>query len=216
MSYQLVVFDLDGVLVDTAKLHYAAWQHIFKTRWGVDITPEADDITRGVGRYGCMQLLARHYGVEENEQTLRAVADEKNELYKSYLKTQLGPDSLLPGARQALDYLRDKGIPAALASSSHNAPYILDKLGLGFACIVPPGSVAQGKPAPDIYLAAAAHFNLPPKACIGVEDAVSGVQAVTAAGMYCIGIGDATLLEKSDIAIPTTGQLPQTLAGLLG
>lgn len=112
--------------------------------------------------------------------------------------------------------LREHGIPTALASSSHNAPFIVEKLRLEFDFCVDPDSVAHGKPAPDIYLAAARQFGLPPENCAGVEDAASGIAAIRAAGMLCIGIGAPAIDGGADVAISSTDQLPGIFAALMG
>ncbi len=214
-TYQAVVFDLDGVIVDTARYHYRAWEKILREHFGIRHTQEVDEKTKGIGRYACMKLILSEYRISLPEEEVYAVADEKNRYYVHLLQTELDKTGILPGMEEALGWLKERRIPTALASSSYNAPLIVEKLGLSFDYIVNPGEIEHGKPAPDIYLRAAEHLQISPEDCIGVEDAASGVEAITSAGMYCIGIGSPELLEKSDKVIGSTRELQGVLAGLL-
>lgn len=208
---KLVIFDLDGVIVDTAQFHCRAWRELLQERWGIYHTDQVDEMTKGVPRYDCMKLIAREYGIQEEVEELRRVADEKNRRYQLLLRENLKREDVFPGIWESMAYLQQQQIPVALASSSFNAPFIVQTLGLHFDYCVNPGSVAKGKPAPHIYLAAASHFGIDPRDCIGVEDALSGVTSVKSAGMCCIGVGNTEILSPADRVIPDTTGLLQAL-----
>lgn len=216
MEIQLAVFDLDGVVVNTDEFHFLAWEQVLLDKWGIRHTRQAEELTKGIPRYTCMELLAEHYHIDASPEELRRVADEKNLAYQNLLRTRLSDKQILSGIPETLRLLREHGIPTALASSSHNAPFIVEKLGLKFDFCVDPDSVAHGKPAPDIYLAAARRFGLPPEACVGVEDAASGMAAIRGAGMFCVGIGVPAMGGGADAAVSSTDQLPGVFGALLG
>lgn len=207
--YKCVIFDLDGVIVDTARLHCLAWEKILKQRWGIRHTKEVDEKTKGVGRYACMKLILDEYHIEISPEEAKETADAKNRYYVELLKNELSEKDLLPGIPEVLEWLKGRGIVTGLASSSQNAGLILDKLQLHFDYIANPANIEKGKPAPDIYLDVAANLGMEPCQCIGIEDAVSGVEAVKKAGMFCIGVGEAARLQESDIVAENTeGILP--------
>ena len=212
-----IAFDLDGVLVDTASFHFKAWKKILMEHFGVEHTQEVDEKTKGIGRVECMRLILREYKISLPEEQVYEIAQEKNRYYVHLLRTELDESCVLPGIAGVLRDLRETHVPAVLASSSYNAPLIVEKLGLPFGPgqIVNPADVACGKPAPDIYRLAAGMLGLAPQECVGVEDAASGVEAVKAAGMYCIGIGQRELLGRSDMVIPSTRELKAALRRVL-
>lgn len=214
-KYQGVAFDMDGVLVDTARFHFKAWKKILMDHFGVVHTQEVDEKTKGIGRVECMRLILREYQISLPEDQVYEIAQEKNRYYVHLLQTELDHGCILPGIEKMLQWMEGQKIPMVLASSSYNAPLIVEKLSLPFAHIVNPADVVHGKPAPDIYVQAAQLLSLEPENCIGVEDAASGVEAVTGAGMYCVGIGDAGLLKKSHRVISGTEELEGVLRTLL-
>lgn len=211
----LVVFDLDGVLVNTSEFHYRAWKRLLAEQWGVAHTRKVDDMTKGIGRYECLRLIVAQYGLNVPESDFKALADRKNRYYVELLHSELKREDLLPGIAQTFSLLRGAGVKTALASSSFNAPYVVEKLNLSFDYRVDPAAISHGKPAPDIYLDAVRHFGYPADQCIGVEDALSGVRSVKAAGLYCIGIGGQALLNECDLLLADTSQLPKAMESLL-
>ena len=214
-NIELAVFDLDGVIVNTAEYHYRAWKRLLSENWGVEHTRAVDDLTKGIGRYECLRLIAQQYHLPIAESDFHALADLKNRYYVDLLHRQLDEADLLPGIPETFSLLRRLRIPAALASSSFNAAYVVEKLHLTFDYQVDPGKLLHGKPAPDIYADAAAHFGCRPERCVGVEDAASGVASVKSAGLICIGIGQASALRGCDILLPDTRGLAQALASLI-
>lgn len=201
-----VIFDLDGVITDTARYHYLAWKRLAETQ-GVHFDEAFNEHLKGIDRMGSLDLIlasaTRVYTAEEK----LALATEKNEHYKELIAT-MSPDDLLPGAVQALDDCRAAGLKIGLASVSRNAFTVLDRLGITgkFDYVVDAGTIARGKPDPEIFLAAATALGVLPADCFGVEDAVAGVASIKSAGMYAVGVGDPHTLQQADVVIPSLAQ----------
>lgn len=197
-----VVFDLDGVLADTAVLHRAAWQQL-ADEIGVPLDEATAARMKGVDRRGSLDILLerapRAYGEAEKE----TLAARKNAHYVELIG-RLGPQDLLPGARAAVESVRRAGLKTALASASRNAPQLLDRLGIAtlFDYVVDANRIARSKPDPEIFLAAARGLGLTAQDCLGVEDAAAGIAALQAAGMAAVGIGHAQELDKADVLLP--------------
>lgn len=191
MAIQGVIFDLDGVITDTAYLHFLAWKALGDSL-GVEITPELNEGLKGLGRQETLTLILKEAGLYDQytETERQALADRKNRTYVASLES-LGPQDLLPGIGDCLRDLKKRGIKIGLASSSQNAGLIIKKLGLDsyFEAMVDPRSLSKGKPDPEIYLKAAAALGLSPAKCVGVEDARAGLEAIRAAGMTSIALG---------------------------
>jgi beta-phosphoglucomutase len=200
--FKAVIFDLDGVITDTARYHYLAWKRLADSQ-GVHFDEEANEHLKGIDRMGSLDLIlagaARQYTPEEK----LALAHDKNEYYKELISS-MSPADLLPGAVQALDACRAAGLKIGLASVSKNAFSVLDSLGIRdkFDYAVDAATIARGKPDPEIFLKAARELGVPPEDCFGVEDAVAGVASIKAAGMFALGIGDPAILRQADIVIP--------------
>lgn len=201
-ALRAVVFDLDGVIADTAGLHRAAWQAL-----AADIRVPFDETIaerlKGVDRMGSLAILLEGADRPYGEAEKAALAARKNAHYVE-LASRLTPDDLLPGARAALQSVRAAGLRVALASASRNAPLLLERLALAdaFDYVVDARRISHPKPHPEIFLAAAAGLGLPPQECIGVEDARAGISAIHAAGMPAVGIGDARHLFEADVLLP--------------
>lgn len=191
MAIQGVIFDLDGVITDTAHLHFLAWKALGGSL-GVEITLELNEGLKGLGRQETLTLILKEAGLYDNytETERQALADRKNRTYVASLEN-LTPQDLLPGIGDCLKDLKKRGIKIGLASSSQNAGLIIKKLGLEsyFEAMVDPRSLSKGKPDPEIYLKAAAALGLSPAKCAGVEDARAGIEAIRAAGMTAIALG---------------------------
>ena len=200
--FKAVIFDLDGVITDTARYHYLAWKRLADSQ-GVRFDEEANEHLKGIDRMGSLDLIlagaARQYTPEEK----LVLAHDKNEHYKELISS-MSPADLLPGAVQALDACRAAGLKIGLASVSKNAFSVLDSLGIRdkFDYVVDAATIARGKPDPEIFLKAARELGVPPEDCFGVEDAVAGVASIKAAGMFALGIGDPAILRQADIVIP--------------
>lgn len=195
------IFDLDGVITDTAKFHFIAWQKLAQ-RLGFDIDHEFNEKLKGVGRMDSLNLILQHGGISLTEAEKESEAERKNDEYVELI-ADMNASDLLPGAREALEAIRAAGLKTGLASASKNAPAILARLGISdlFDTVVDARLVINGKPDPEIFLKGAAQLNLSITECIGIEDAVAGLQSIKDAGMYAIGIGDPTVLTLADTVI---------------
>ena len=191
MAIQAVIFDLDGVITDTAHLHFLAWKALGDSL-GVEVNLELNELLKGISRQESLEIILRETGIYDNFTATerQALADRKNRTYVASLES-LGPQNLLPGIGDCLKDLKERDIKIGLASASQNAGVIIDKLGVKsyFDTIVDPRSLSKGKPDPEIYLKAAAALGLNPAKCTGVEDARAGLEAIRAAGMTAIALG---------------------------
>ncbi len=200
-----VIFDLDGVLTETSLAHFQAWQQLAK-RLGFALHEDAMDAVRGISRMDSLDIVLAYGGMEKRFTTdeKRKLADLKNEDYLDIIKGYT-PAELAPGAKSLLDALKSHNIGIALASASASGPFLLKALGIDsyFDAIVDPKTVPRGKPAPDIFSMACEALGFLPKMCIGVEDAVAGIEAIMAAGMVPIGIGDKKRLSMCEDVFET-------------
>lgn len=189
MSLQAVIFDLDGVITDTAEYHYLAWQKLADEE-GFPFGRVENEALRGVSRRESLLLILK--GREIPEERLQAMMARKNRYYQEMLG-QITPADLLPGVLAVLDELDAAGIPYAIASVSHNARDVLARLDIlrRLAVVADGHSVSRQKPAPDLFRFAAARLNVPPGQCLVVEDAAAGVEAALAAGMPVLALGPA-------------------------
>lgn len=196
--FAAVIFDLDGVLTDTAGFHYLAWKKM-ASGLSISIDEAFNETLKGIDRMSSLDLILQHGQVQLPLEEKQRLAHEKNEHYKELTASMTRKD-LLPGALERLDELKDLGVKISLASASKNAPAILEALGISgyFDSIANPALVAHGKPAPDIFLLAAAPLGVKPEECLGVEDAEAGVTAIKAAGMQALGVGDPKVLAAAD------------------
>jgi beta-phosphoglucomutase len=211
MMLKAVLFDLDGVITDTAEYHYMAWKQL-ASEIHIEIDREFNEMLKGVSRMESLERILRH-GQRERDFTpeeKQELATKKNKQYVQLLE-QVTPSDVYPGIRELLLELKTSGIHAVIASASKNAPQILRSLQLTdlFDYIVDPDEVAQGKPAPDIFLRGAEAVGATAKDCIGIEDAQAGIEAIKSAQMIAVGIGDEALLTASgaDVVLPTTEKL---------
>ena len=192
-QYQAALFDLDGVITSTTHQHFEAWQLKIKEHFNIDVDPSLETLTRGVSRIESLRILINAYDIHVDESTLEKVAFEKNELYQELIR-DFNQSNCLAGVVDLLNLLKDKGFKIALCSASKNGPSLLKALKIEhyFDVIVDP-STGPGKPNPFIFLEAAKLLNIEPQACIGFEDAISGISALIDAGVYAIGVGSEPL-----------------------
>lgn len=209
MAIQGVIFDLDGVITDTAHLHFLAWKALGDSL-GVEITLELNERLKGLGRQETLTLILKEAGLYDKytESERQALAERKNRTYVASLES-LGPQDLLPGIGDCLKDLKKRGLKIGLASSSQNAGLIIKKLGLEpyFEAMVDPRSLSKGKPDPEIYLKAVAALGLSPAKCAGVEDARAGLEAIRAAGMTAIALGQSLEQIPADYHFSSTRDL---------
>ncbi|MEK3800532.1 beta-phosphoglucomutase [Peribacillus sp. FSL H8-0477] len=201
-----VLFDLDGVITDTAIYHYQAWKEM-AGKLGIEIDEVFNEQLKGVSRMDSLQLILEKGGLGNrySESEKVKMADDKNIVYKQMIE-KVSPKDLLPGIKELLKDLKAKGILIGLASASQNGPVILDRLEVTqyFNTIVNPAELRAGKPDPEIFVKGAQQLGVNPKDCVGVEDAAAGVQAINGAGMVSVAIGNQTTLAAANIVVPAT------------
>jgi len=192
------IFDLDGVIVDTAKYHYLAWKKL-ANELGFEFTEEQNEMFKGVSRKRCLEILLDIGNIDTTQEQFDRWMIEKNEDYLAFID-KMDASEILPDVTEVLDYLEDKKQPIALGSASKNAQPILEKVGLlnYFQSIVDGNSVTKAKPDPEVFLIAANDLQVNPKDCIVFEDSVAGIQAANIANMISIGIGDKKVLHEAD------------------
>lgn len=204
-----VIFDLDGVVTDSAVYHYQAWKGI-ADRLGIPFGEEYNEKLKGVSRMESLNLILdngrgrERYTEEEKE----AWAVEKNENYKKLI-SQITPDNLMPGIGRLLKELKSEGIRTGLASVSKNAGVIIGQLQIGeyFDYIADAAKVERSKPFPDIFLDCAQNLGADVRDCIGIEDARAGIEAIHRAGMKAVGVGSREQMEEADLILDGTGEL---------
>jgi nigerose phosphorylase len=201
------IFDLDGVLVDTARYHYLAWKRL-AGELHIDFTSEDNERLKGVSRVRSLEIILELGGKTLAEDEKASAAEKKNSWYLEYIR-DITPNELLPEVVSFLTYLRERGVKLSLGSASKNALVILDKLAISslFDAIVDGNHVSKAKPDPEIFLAAAKALGIPPAQCIVFEDASAGVEAGKSAGMTVIGVGDPAILTEADMVIKNFAEL---------
>lgn len=198
-----LLFDLDGVIVDTAKYHYVAWKEL-ANELGIEFTLEDNERLKGVSRIQSFKIIleigAREMPIEEQE----IYCTKKNEIYLSYI-SKLTKEDILPGVKEFLTDAKLKGYKIALGSASKNSRVILEKIGIidMFDVIIDGTKVAKAKPDPEVFTKGAEALGLSYRDCIVFEDAVAGIEAAHAAGMKAVGIGSKELLPEGDIHTST-------------
>ena len=191
MGLKGIIFDLDGVIVSTDEQHYLGWKAL-ADRLGIPFSREVNSRFRGVSRMACMNILEELGGKHYTDSEKIAYADWKNEYYRKLL-AQMSSDDLSQEVRSTLDALRARGLKLAVGSSSKNAKFILQRIGLSdyFDAVSDGTNISRSKPDPEVFLKAAEYLRLTPSDCLVVEDAVSGVEAAHAGGMKAATVGDA-------------------------
>lgn len=202
-----IIFDLDGVLCSTDHLHYEAWKEM-ADREGIPFDRTINERLRGVDRMASLNIILEKASRPYSEEEKAALAEGKNNRYKELI-TRLVPEDAAPGAREVLQELRRRGVKPALASSSKNAPLILQRLGLteSFDAVVDGSCIRRAKPDPELFLTACERLGLQPADCLVVEDAEAGLQAAKAAGMSTAGIGPAAASALADIRLEELSEL---------
>jgi beta-phosphoglucomutase len=202
-KYKAVIFDLDGVITDTAHYHYLAWKRTADSV-GAPFDEAFNEQLKGVDRMGSLRLILARAPRSYSEEEQLALADAKNRHYQELIAT-MTPEDLLPGALRALEEVRAAGLRIGLASVSKNAFTVLDRLGIRdrFDDVVDAATIRNSKPHPEIFLTAAEHLGLAPEDCLGVEDAAAGVAAIKDAGMFAVGVGSPEVLYRADRVIPS-------------
>lgn len=210
------IFDLDGVIVDTAIYHYQAWKRL-ANELGFDFTEADNEQLKGVSRTRSLELILEWGGVQKTDAEKEELADRKNRWYVEMIG-RMKPGEILPGAKEFVQACRDAGIKTALGSASKNARMILDKINMTdlFDAIIDGTKVSKPKPDPEVFLEGARELNVPPANCVVFEDAVAGIEAAKAVGMKAVGIGEKQTLKAADIIISGLDKAPQPPKGGVG
>ncbi|UGU14774.1 beta-phosphoglucomutase [Sinomicrobium kalidii] len=201
------IFDLDGVIVDTAKYHFLAWKKLAEDL-GIGFTIQDNERLKGVSRTHSLEILLALGNVEATEEEKKEWMQQKNEDYLRYVN-RMDEKEVLPGVLPALRLLKKKGAGIALGSASKNARIILEKTGIIFLfdVIVDGNDVSEAKPDPEVFVLAAEQLDVDATACVVFEDSVAGIAAANTAGMLSIGIGEADVLKEADRVFPDFTQI---------
>ena len=191
------IFDLDGVITDTAEYHYRGWKRIADEE-GLPFTREDNEHLRGISRRESLMLLLKDRTYPEEK--IQEMMERKNNYYLEFIK-EISRRDLLPGAKELLEEIRAAGLKNALGSASKNAGEVIERLGIRslFDAISDGYSVERQKPAPDLFLHAARQLNLSPAECVVVEDAAAGIEAAITGGFHTIGLGPRERVGKASV-----------------
>ena len=207
MKEKAFIFDLDGVIVDTAKYHFLAWKNL-ANELGFDFTEEQNELLKGVSRVKSLEIILNIGGVTLTEQQTQTFLVKKNTEYLAFIN-KMTADEILPGVLKVLAFLKDNNIPFALGSASKNARFILEQVGIIdlFDAIVDGNDVSKAKPDPEVFLIGAEKLNVAPANCVVFEDAIAGVEAANNAGMVSIGIGSEDVLTEANSVFESMDQM---------
>ena len=199
MSIRAFIFDLDGVLTDTAEYHFLAWRAL-ADELNIPFDRHDNEALKGVDRMGSLAFILDKGGLSLSEPKVLELADRKNRHYQQLIE-QMSPADLFEGTHRLFAGLRERNIAIGLASASKNAPMVLDRLGIAdqFDYVADAGKVKQGKPHPEIFLTVADALGIAAKSCVGIEDSLAGLQSILDAGMYSVGIGDKRVLKDAQL-----------------
>ncbi|WP_088067356.1 beta-phosphoglucomutase [Gottfriedia luciferensis] len=206
---EAIIFDLDGVITDTAEYHFLAWKKLGE-ELGIPFDREFNETLKGISRMDSLERILE-LGNRNNEFTTEQkleLAERKNKHYVELIK-DITPANLLPGVEKFLQQIKQANLKISMASASKNALMVAEALGVKhyFDHIVNAATVTNSKPDPEVFLKAAAAINAKPENCIGIEDAAAGVNAIQSAGMFAVGIGDRNVLGHAHIVLKSTEEL---------
>ena len=213
-SIKAFIFDLDGVLVDTAEYHYRGWKRLADEE-GLPFDRKENEALRGISRRESLLLILK--GRTLPEEKIQEMMERKNRYYLEFIRG-VAPADMLPGASELLQEIRPAGLKCAVGSASKNASQVVQQLGIAslLDAVSDGYSVANPKPAPDLFLHAAAQLGVPPAECVVVEDAAAGIQAAQAGGFRSVGLGPVERVGAADLVLPSLAgaRLEQILAAL--
>jgi len=198
---QACIFDLDGVIVDTAVYHYKAWKRL-ANGMGFDFTEEDNEKLKGVSRMASLDLILQWGGVTKTDAEKEELATRKNTWYVDMIN-RMTPAEILPGAKEFVESCMAAGIKTALGSASKNSMTILEKVGIAhlFNTVIDGNKVSKPKPNPEVFLKGAEELNVSPANCVVFEDAIAGVEAAINGGMKVVGIGSPDVLGKANLVV---------------
>lgn len=201
MTIRGFIFDLDGVLTDTAEYHYRGWKRLTEEE-GIPFTREDNEHLRGIPRRESLMLILK--GRTYPEEKIQEMMERKNNYYLEYIR-EISPKDLLPGARELLEEIRAAGLKSALGSASKNAPDVIRRLGITnlLNAVSDGNSVERQKPAPDLFLHAAKQLGLDPAECVVAEDAAAGIEAALTGGFRTLGLGPRERVGQAELVFPS-------------
>ncbi|GAB3994977.1 beta-phosphoglucomutase [Spirosoma daeguense] len=207
MPIKAFLFDLDGVIVDTAIYHYQAWKRL-ANELGFDISEEFNEQLKGVSRTESLDIILAHGGLILSDEEKAELASRKNQWYLE-LVSRMTSDDILPGVANFFSQVRKAGLQTALGSVSKNASLILERIGMSeaFDAIIDGTKISKGKPDPEVFTKGAAELEVEPSECIVFEDAVAGVEAGKRGGMFVVGLGSPDVLTQADLVAPSLENL---------
>jgi len=201
------IFDLDGVIVDTARYHFLAWKRL-TDQLGIHFTEEDNERLKGVSRMASLEIILGIGNRKVNERQKLEYATLKNSWYIDYI-SKMTPNEVLPGCLTFIEELKNANVRVAIGSASKNTPMILEKIGIRdlFDAVADGNIVREAKPNPEVFIKAAEMVGIKPGKCVVFEDAVAGVQAALNAGMMCIGVGSPKILRKAHFVVPGLNEM---------
>ncbi len=192
---QAIIFDLDGVIIDTAHYHYIAWKRL-ASEFNINLTPQQNELLKGVSRMRSLEIILELGNIHLEESEKERLAEKKNKWFVEYIES-IRPEEIFPGVRELLQAIRQQGIKVALILGiSHE-----------FDAVVDGTMVTHSKPDPEIFLLAASKLNIKPANCVVFEDAEAGVEAALAAGMKCVGVGSVVAAGMKCVGVGSVDQL---------
>ena len=206
------LFDLDGVIVDTAKYHFLAWKNV-ASNLGYELTQENNEKLKGVSRADCLNIILKLAKLNLNKNSFNYYLKKKNDIYLDYVKS-ISSKNILPGISKALNYLKEKNIKIGIGSASKNARFIIEKLELipFFEVIIDGNQIVNSKPDPEVFLKGSQALGVLPENCVVFEDSDSGIRAAKAAEMTAVAMGAPEKFTKYDFCYPNF--LPLVKSGL--
>jgi len=195
------IFDLDGVIVDTARYHFMAWKRLAE-QLDIRFTEKDNERLKGVSRMDSLEIILELGNLKPDRGKKEEFAALKNKWYVDYI-SRMTPEEILPGSLELIDEIRKDGIKTAIGSASKNTPLILERVGIKklFDAVADGNIVHKAKPDPEVFLTAARMLEIEPRHCVVFEDAIAGVQAALNAGMTCVGIGSPSVLKKANLVV---------------
>ena len=201
MRIRACIFDLDGVIVDTARYHFLAWKRL-ADQLDIPFSEKENERLKGVSRMDSLNIILEIGGISPDEATKLNYSARKNKWYVEFI-SKMTPGEILPGAVEFIDSVRQAGLLTAIGSASKNTPMILERTGIAglFDAVADGNIVSKAKPDPEVFLRAAELIKVNPADCVVFEDAAAGVKAAQNAGMMCIGIGSPVVLSEADYVV---------------